>query len=84
MVCFGPVFKTDESLKPKVKSTIRRRFRFLNPICFSLNCKFIDRDDKVTVLEAEKQAFENSPEAQAMREALNPWRNKDAETSKSP
>ncbi|VVB06623.1 unnamed protein product [Arabis nemorensis] len=40
--------------------------------------------DKVTVIEAEKRAFENSPEAQAMREALNPWRNKDAKTSKSP
>lgn len=41
-------------------------------------------DDKVTVIEAERRALENSPEAQAMREALNPWRNKDAETSKTP
>ncbi|XP_019101752.1 PREDICTED: uncharacterized protein LOC104788579 [Camelina sativa] len=40
--------------------------------------------DKVTVIEAEKRAWEHSPEAQAMREALNPWRNKDAEASKSP
>ncbi|CAN6676983.1 unnamed protein product [Malus baccata var. baccata] len=38
--------------------------------------------DKVTVLESEKRAYENSPEAQAIREALNPWRNRDAETSK--
>ncbi|CAA7030528.1 unnamed protein product [Microthlaspi erraticum] len=36
--------------------------------------------DRVTVIEAEKRAWENSPEAQAMREALNPWRSKDAET----
>lgn len=35
-------------------------------------------DDKVTVLESEKLAWENSPEAQAVREALNPWRNRDA------
>ncbi|XP_023548311.1 uncharacterized protein LOC111806987 [Cucurbita pepo subsp. pepo] len=34
--------------------------------------------DKVTVLESEKIAWENSPEAQAIREALNPWRNHDA------
>lgn len=39
--------------------------------------------DKVTVLESEKQAWENSPEAQAMREALNPWRNRDAEAKKN-
>ncbi|KAG2258903.1 hypothetical protein Bca52824_078197 [Brassica carinata] len=41
-------------------------------------------NDKVTVLEAEKRAYENSPEAQAVREALNPWRNKDAEATKTP
>lgn len=35
-------------------------------------------DDKVTVLESEKMAWENSPEAQAIREALNPWRNHNA------
>ncbi|XP_030513921.1 uncharacterized protein LOC115727781 isoform X2 [Rhodamnia argentea] len=39
--------------------------------------------DKVTVLESEKRAWENSPEAQAMREALNPWRNHDAEAKKN-
>ncbi|KAK8697313.1 hypothetical protein V6N13_113465 [Hibiscus sabdariffa] len=39
--------------------------------------------DKVTVLESEKRAWENSPEAQAMREALNPWRNHDAQERKS-
>ncbi|CAI9270903.1 unnamed protein product [Lactuca saligna] len=39
--------------------------------------------DKVTVLESEKKAWENSPEAQAMREALNPWRNIDANAKKS-
>ncbi|KAL5541774.1 hypothetical protein UlMin_009484 [Ulmus minor] len=38
--------------------------------------------DKVTVLETEKRAWESSPEAQAMREALNPWRNKDTEAGK--
>jgi hypothetical protein len=30
-------------------------------------------DEKVTMLESEKRAWESSPEAQAMREALNPW-----------
>ncbi|PPD82172.1 hypothetical protein GOBAR_DD20891 [Gossypium barbadense] len=40
-------------------------------------------DDKVTVLESEKRAWENSPEAQAMREALNPWRNHDAQERKT-
>ncbi|KAJ9141024.1 hypothetical protein P3X46_031608 [Hevea brasiliensis] len=39
--------------------------------------------DKVTVLESEKRAWESSPEAQAIREALDPWRNHDAEARKS-
>ncbi|GER50142.1 UDP-N-acetylmuramoylalanine--D-glutamate ligase [Striga asiatica] len=39
-------------------------------------CTFSE-DDKVTVLESEKRAWENSPEAQAMRDALNPWRDHD-------
>ncbi|XP_034198320.1 uncharacterized protein LOC117613836 [Prunus dulcis] len=38
--------------------------------------------DKVTVLESEKRAWENSPEAQAIRDALNPWKNRDAEARK--
>ncbi|KAL0928544.1 hypothetical protein M5K25_000435 [Dendrobium thyrsiflorum] len=39
-------------------------------------------DDKVTVLESEKRAWESSLEAQAMKEALNPWRRLDEEKSK--
>jgi hypothetical protein len=39
-------------------------------------------DDKVVVLESEKRAWESSPEAQAMREALNPWRKRDEEQKK--
>ena len=39
-------------------------------------------DEKVTVLESEKRAWESSPEAQAIREALNPWRNQDTEAGK--
>ncbi|KAK9288841.1 hypothetical protein L1049_017307 [Liquidambar formosana] len=39
--------------------------------------------DKVTVLELEKRAWESSPEAQAMKEALNPWRHHDAEERKT-
>ncbi|XP_068667941.1 uncharacterized protein [Aristolochia californica] len=38
--------------------------------------------EKVTVLESEKRAWENSPEGQAMREALNPWRKLDEEERK--
>ncbi|KAH1101302.1 hypothetical protein GLYMA_13G132200v4 [Glycine max] len=38
--------------------------------------------DKVTVLESEKRAWENSPDAQAIREALNPWRQIDTEKTK--
>ncbi|KAL9241250.1 hypothetical protein vseg_015381 [Gypsophila vaccaria] len=38
--------------------------------------------DKVTVLESEKRAWENSPEAQVMRDALNPWRHLDNEDKK--
>ncbi|XVF62688.1 hypothetical protein PTKIN_Ptkin09bG0028400 [Pterospermum kingtungense] len=38
--------------------------------------------DKVTVLESEKRAWESSPEAQAIKEALNPWRNHDAQERK--
>ncbi|KAF9678905.1 hypothetical protein SADUNF_Sadunf07G0084700 [Salix dunnii] len=37
----------------------------------------------VTVLESEKRAWESSPEAQAIREALNPWRNQDTEQRKN-
>ncbi|XXG54271.1 hypothetical protein AAC387_Pa03g2198 [Persea americana] len=36
--------------------------------------------DKVTVLESEKRAWESSPDAQAIRDALNPWRKNDTET----
>ncbi|KAI9194870.1 hypothetical protein LWI28_009792 [Acer negundo] len=39
--------------------------------------------DKVTVLESEKRAWETSPEALAVKEALNPWRKHDEETGKS-
>ncbi|KAL3626159.1 hypothetical protein CASFOL_029708 [Castilleja foliolosa] len=39
--------------------------------------------DKVTVLELEKRAWESSPEAQAMRDALNPWRDHDTQERKS-
>ncbi|XP_048321818.1 uncharacterized protein LOC107411405 isoform X2 [Ziziphus jujuba] len=38
--------------------------------------------DKVTVLESEKRSWESSPEAQAIRDALNPWRNHDAVANK--
>ncbi|XP_057485629.1 uncharacterized protein LOC130771934 [Actinidia eriantha] len=38
--------------------------------------------DKVTVLESEKRAWESSPEAQAIREALNPWRIQKSEERK--
>ncbi|KAL9228064.1 hypothetical protein vseg_003680 [Gypsophila vaccaria] len=38
--------------------------------------------DKVTELESEKRAWENSPEAQAMRDALNPWRHLDNDDKK--
>ncbi|AES60760.2 hypothetical protein MTR_1g068580 [Medicago truncatula] len=40
--------------------------------------------DKVTVLESEKRALENSPEAQAIREALNPWRHVDTKETNKP
>ncbi|KAL6517207.1 hypothetical protein OROMI_005867 [Orobanche minor] len=40
--------------------------------------------DKVTVLESEKRAWESSPEAQAVRDALNPWRDHDNQARKSP
>ncbi|PON80287.1 DNA mismatch repair protein [Parasponia andersonii] len=46
---------------------------------FMINTGFYE---KVTVLESEKRAWESSPEAQAMREALNPWRNQDTEAEK--
>lgn len=55
-------------------------FWFMIFSCFFL---WICADDKVTVLESEKRAWENTPEAQAMREALNPWRDHDKEARKS-
>jgi hypothetical protein len=39
-------------------------------------------DEKVTVLESEKRARESSPEAQAKREALNPWRKHEEQQKK--
>ncbi|KAL9304066.1 hypothetical protein ACSQ67_021329 [Phaseolus vulgaris] len=44
----------------------------------------VEADDKVTltVLESEKRAWENSPDAQAIRQALNPWRQIDSEERK--
>ncbi|XP_043691250.1 uncharacterized protein LOC122641957 isoform X1 [Telopea speciosissima] len=39
--------------------------------------------DTVTVLESEKRAWENSPEAEAIKKALNPWRENDKETRKN-
>ncbi|KAH0781988.1 hypothetical protein KY290_001586 [Solanum tuberosum] len=51
-----------------------------DPYC-DCGLRFVS-DDKVTVLEAEKRAWENSPEAKAVRDALNPWRHQDAEASK--
>ncbi|PON88261.1 DNA mismatch repair protein [Trema orientale] len=48
----------------------------------SMELFMIKTDEKVTVLESEKRAWESSPEAQAMREALNPWRNQDTEAEK--
>ncbi|XP_020580604.1 uncharacterized protein LOC110024788 [Phalaenopsis equestris] len=38
--------------------------------------------DKVTVLESEKRAWESSPEAEAIKEALNPWRRLDEDKSR--
>ncbi|KAH7676812.1 hypothetical protein IHE45_07G041800 [Dioscorea alata] len=38
--------------------------------------------DKVTVLESEKRAWESSAEAQAIRDALNPWKDHDKNTKK--
>ncbi|KAJ6917020.1 hypothetical protein NC652_019423 [Populus alba x Populus x berolinensis] len=40
-------------------------------------------NDKVTVLESDRRAWESSPEAQAIGEALNPWRNHDTEERKN-
>lgn len=39
-------------------------------------------DEKVTVLESEKRAWESSSESEAIREALNPWRKRDTEAGK--
>lgn len=51
--------------------------------CWLLVSFGIWADDKVTVLEAEKRAWDNSPEAQAKREALNPWQGKEKKAEKS-
>ncbi|KAK6947304.1 hypothetical protein RJ641_000777, partial [Dillenia turbinata] len=39
-------------------------------------------DEKVTVLESEKRAWESSPEAVAIKEVLNPWKKHDTEAKK--
>ncbi|GAB2230840.1 hypothetical protein Droror1_Dr00015134 [Drosera rotundifolia] len=46
--------------------------------------QLLDRqDDEVIVLESEKRAWENSPEAQAVKEALNPWRGHDSKVKEN-
>ncbi|KAK1291543.1 hypothetical protein QJS10_CPB17g01480 [Acorus calamus] len=47
---------------------------------FMINTGFYD---KVTDLEVEKREWDSSPETQAIREALNPWRKQDSETKKA-
>jgi hypothetical protein len=77
-----------------VPSTVHS-VKFIWFLCFSLlhrNASYIPSffssvwlyatDEKVTVLESEKRAWESSPEAQAMREALNPWRKHDEQQKK--
>ncbi|KAG6508688.1 hypothetical protein ZIOFF_034068 [Zingiber officinale] len=49
----------------------------------SRGVKLLKTDDKVTVLESEKRAWESTPEAQAIRDALNPWRERDDAARKS-
>ncbi|KAG6505235.1 hypothetical protein ZIOFF_037589 [Zingiber officinale] len=49
----------------------------------SRGVKLLKRDGKVTVLESEKRAWESTPEAQAIRDALNPWRERDDAARKS-
>lgn len=53
--------------------------KFHSELLSFFNCA----DDKVTELEAENRVWENSPEAQARREALNPWRHLDTSAEKS-
>jgi hypothetical protein len=54
---------------------------FCNAYCFSV--LLYATDEKVTMLESEKRAWESSPEAQAMREALNPWHKNDEQREDS-
>ncbi|KAK6913823.1 hypothetical protein RJ641_021144 [Dillenia turbinata] len=74
----------------KIK-TVRRILPIRGPfvacregLCYCSRNKKQDRhiDEKVTVLESEKQAWECSPEGLAIKEAPNPWRKRDAETRK--
>ena len=55
------------------------RFKMLI-VGYQCLCVLNHADDKVTVLESEKRAWESSPDAQAIRDALNPWRKNDTET----
>ncbi|KAL9249686.1 hypothetical protein AKJ16_DCAP01142 [Drosera capensis] len=63
-----------------------RTLHFLVNILFTnvALCSSFDLcDDKVTALESEKRAWENSPEAQAVKEALNPWRDHDSKVKEN-
>ncbi|KAH1227564.1 hypothetical protein GmHk_10G027778 [Glycine max] len=59
--------------------TLSLPYHFLD---FPFDALIFASNDKVTVLESEKRAWENSPDAQAIREALNPWRQIDTEKTK--
>ncbi|EXB74826.1 hypothetical protein L484_023570 [Morus notabilis] len=48
----------------------------------SMEMFMIKTDEKVTVLESEKRTWESSLEAEAIKEALNPWRSRDTEAGK--
>ncbi|GJN07198.1 hypothetical protein PR202_ga25007 [Eleusine coracana subsp. coracana] len=70
-------FCTLPQSKSASRSSIKMQFtmKLMNESYISL--WFYTTDEKVTVLESEKRAWESSAEAQAMREALNPWRKHD-------
>jgi hypothetical protein len=75
-------FRLPSSIHPvrfSIFSLLHRKASYIYVPFFPM---VICTDDKVVVLESEKRAWESSPEAQAMREALNPWRKHDEEQKK--
>ncbi|KAK2646610.1 hypothetical protein Ddye_021805 [Dipteronia dyeriana] len=87
LLCENPPFSPSLSILNLTLLSLLKSFLTVSEISYGYVIRYfqllVEDDDKVTVLESEKRAWETSPEALAVKEALNPWRKHDEEAGKS-